>query len=119
MTYTGLALTQAMERLAQQRLGRSDLQSVMWSVDSDTVVSVQLGRLRHKITGARLKRAADVQEVVFLCDAEIAAEVERWKLETGLCECCGGSGMQTDGWSAKDGLRWIRCRQCGGSGRAE
>jgi len=42
--------------------------------------------------------------------------IQQWESETGLCHQCLGCGLEWVGWSKRDGCRYGKCRNCGGSG---
>jgi hypothetical protein len=61
--------------------------------------------------------AKKLMQRVLLTEQDVVDEERRYEAETGNCYICYGTGKQTVGWSAKDGVKSRECPRCKGAGR--
>lgn len=55
---------------------------------------------------------------VYVNDAEIKAEEDRYESETGKCSICQGKGTQFQSWNINTGIKYCECFKCKGSGES-
>ncbi|NTX00030.1 MAG: hypothetical protein HGB35_08930 [Geobacteraceae bacterium] len=71
-----------------------------------------------RMVGNKKKWPAKKQmDRILLTRADVEAEESRYELETGGCYVCYGTGQETAGWSAAEGVRYRECTRCMGVGR--
>ena len=58
------------------------------------------------------------KRTVYVTFRENAEYVTAWEAKTGLCAKCRGTTKESCGWSVTEGIRWMTCSKCRGSGKS-
>lgn len=75
------------------------------------------GGIPKMANGKKKWPARKLMDRIILTETDVSTEEDRYESETGNCRVCYGTGQQTIGWSAADGIRTRSCPTCGGVGR--
>jgi len=63
------------------------------------------------------RRDRSTQATVTLTCAEHEIWLHGWEQKTGKCSVCQGFGERVVGWNVDTGIRYAKCKSCGGSGK--
>ena len=74
------------------------------------------GGVTHMVGNKKKWPSKKTMDRILLTRADVEAEESLYESETGKCYVCYGTGKETVGWSAADGVKYRECLRCYGLG---